>query len=188
MITLVFIRHGATKGNLEKRYIGCTDEPLCDTGIEQTLNLREYDFPKEYVFVSPMKRAIQTAELIFPKSKYITEEDFRETDFGIFEGKTANELSGNEAYQMWLDSMCTSPVPGGESIAEFKKRCVNAFERIIKSLPDDAEASFVLHGGVIMAILEHFSKTNAGFYDYHIKNGEYIACTFENNTIIHRSE
>ena len=184
MISLVFIRHGATKGNLEKRYIGCTDEPLCNEGIKQALDLREHNFPNEYVFVSPMKRTVQTAELIFPESKYITEDDFRETDFGIFDGKTASELSENKEYRLWVDSMCMSPVPGGESIAKFKKRCVNAFKKIIKFLPDDAEASFVVHGGVIMAILEAFAETKGSFYDYHIKNGEFIACRFENNRIV----
>ena len=30
----ILIRHGMTKGNLEKRYVGCrTDEPLCPGGI-----------------------------------------------------------------------------------------------------------------------------------------------------------
>ena len=30
---VILIRHGATMGNQEKRYIGITDEALCDTGI-----------------------------------------------------------------------------------------------------------------------------------------------------------
>ena len=34
MKKLLFIRHGATAGNLERRYIGYTDEPLCDLPAE----------------------------------------------------------------------------------------------------------------------------------------------------------
>ena len=34
---VILIRHGATMGNQEKRYIGITDEALCDTGIEKLL-------------------------------------------------------------------------------------------------------------------------------------------------------
>ena len=34
---IVLIRHGATAGNIEKRYIGTTDEPLCDTGTALSL-------------------------------------------------------------------------------------------------------------------------------------------------------
>ena len=51
MISLVFIRHGATKGNLEKRYIGISDEPLCDVGVAQALKLRAYNFPDEYIYI-----------------------------------------------------------------------------------------------------------------------------------------
>lgn len=188
MISLVFIRHGATKGNLEKRYIGRTDEPLCDEGINQALKLRDCNFPKEYIYVSPMKRTIQTAEVIFPASKYIIEENLKEMDFGIFEGKNAFELARNDEYRRWVDSMCTLPISNGESVTGFKERCVNAFKKIIESLPDKAEVSFVIHGGVIMAILEAYSKTQGNFYDYHIKNGEFLFCKFDNNTIHYRNK
>ena len=35
---IVLIRHGATAGNIEKRYIGITDEDLCASGIEGIYN------------------------------------------------------------------------------------------------------------------------------------------------------
>lgn len=183
VISLVFIRHGATKGNIEKRYIGSTDEPLCDIGVDQALKLRKYNFPEKYIFVSPMKRAVQTAEIIFPERKYIVEENFKEMDFGIFEGKNAAELSNSNEYKMWVDSACTLPVPDGESVTDFKTRCVDAFKETVKRLPDNTDASFVVHGGVIMAILEAFSETEAGFYDFHIKNGEFLICKLENGKI-----
>ena len=183
MITLAFIRHCATRGNLEKRYIGRTDEPLCDVGIQQALRLRNHNFPSEHIFVSPMKRTLETAKLIFPERKYITEEDFRETDFGIFEGKSATELSENKEYRCWVDSMCLSPIPDGESVTDFKKRCITAFEKIIQALPENSEVSFVVHGGVIMAVLEAFAENKSNFYDYHINNGEFLLCRFENGKI-----
>lgn len=183
MISLVFIRHGATKGNLEKRYIGSTDESLCEVGVSQGIKLKEYDLPDEYIFVSPMKRAIETAQIVFPDKEYIIVEDFKESDFGIFEGKTALELSESEEYRLWVDSMCKSPIPQGENIDSFKKRCINAFNSIIKSLPDNAKVSFIVHGGVIMAILEALSDEKCGFYDYHIENGEFICGQFENGKI-----
>lgn len=41
MIELLFIRHGATEGNLRRRYIGRTDEPLCEAGIAQVKALQK---------------------------------------------------------------------------------------------------------------------------------------------------
>ena len=86
---IVLIRHGATAGNIEKRYIGITDEDLCASGIEGICNnIKAGYYPKvQAVFVSPMKRCRQTAKLIYPEYKQHIVPDFRECDFGIFEGK-----------------------------------------------------------------------------------------------------
>ena len=179
MIRLIFIRHGATAGNLEKRYIGSTDEPLCDIGIAQVEALRKENFRADFLYVSPMLRTRQTSELLFPKMPYTLVRDFRETDFGLFEGKTAEELSASSEYQAWVDSMCLAPIPKGESVAAFKSRCCRAFETIMKSLPDNSCATFVVHGGVIMSILEAYAQPKKGFYDYHIGNGKYLMCYFD---------
>ena len=184
MISLVFIRHGATKGNLKKRYTGRADEPLCDVGIRQALGLKAHDFPTEHIFVSPMQRARQTAELVFPRSGYVTVEGFREIDFGVFEGKSSFELSENDDYRRWVNSGCRLPIPDGESVIGFKRRCVEAFKNIVRSLPDGSEASFVVHGGVIMAILEALAEPKKDFYSYHIKNGGFLVCKYEDGKIM----
>jgi broad specificity phosphatase PhoE len=41
MMRLIWIRHGETKGNQMKRYIGHLDEPLAETGKEQAFRLAE---------------------------------------------------------------------------------------------------------------------------------------------------
>ena len=174
MIQLIFIRHGATAGNLEKRYIGSTDEPLCDIGIAQVESLRKHNFQADLLYVSPMLRTRQTAELLFPKMDYTFVSDFRETNFGLFEGKTAEELSRCPEYQTWVESMCLDPIPQGENVTAFKARCCSAFETIMKNLPDNSKAAFVVHGGVIMAILEAYAQPKKGFYDYYVENGNYL--------------
>lgn len=182
MIHLLFIRHGATAGNLEKRYIGSTDEPLCDVGIAQAKELTKQNFRADSLFVSPMLRTRQTAELAFPKKPYTVVNDFRETDFGLFEGKSAAELSDCPEYRAWVDSMCLDPIPQGESVADFKARCCSAFEAAIKTLPDNTHAAFVVHGGVIMSVFEKHAQPKRDFYDYHIGNGEYIRCVCDGGT------
>lgn len=181
MIRLLFIRHGATAGNIEKRYIGSTDEPLCDTGVEQVRALRKHGFQVDHLYVSPMLRTRQTAQLLFPQKQYTPVKDLRETDFGLFEGKTAAELSSSVEYRAWVGSMCLDPIPQGESVADFKARCCSAFEQIMKGIPDGSCVAFVVHGGVIMSILEAYASPKKGFYDYHIGNGEYIFCKYDND-------
>lgn len=122
----VLIRHGKTAGNLAGRYIGCrTDEPLCPEGIAQ---LREGRYPAvERVFASPLRRCRETARLLYPAMEMEIVEDFRECDFGAFEGLSYADLNGRADYQAWLDSGGEAPFPGGESKAEFSRRCVRAF-------------------------------------------------------------
>lgn len=183
MIRLLFIRHGATAGNLEKRYIGKLDEPLCETGIAQIDALQKCNLQAGSLFVSPMLRTRQTAELLFPQLPYTLVHDLREIDFGVFEGKTAEELSDCPAYRKWVDSCCLAPIPQGEGVTEFKERCCRAFAEILKQLPDNSTAAFIVHGGTIMAILEAFAAPKKDFYAYHIGNGAMISACFQDGEI-----
>ena len=107
MIECYLYRHGKTKGNEEGRYLGRTDESLSEEGKKA---LREKRMPPaEAVFSSPKKRCQETAALFFPGQCRIIVPDLRECDFGIFENKNWRELSGNPAYQKWIDSGGTLP-------------------------------------------------------------------------------
>lgn len=184
MRTVLFIRHGATAGNLERRYIGRTDEPLCGSGVQQVQALQ--GLRADVLFVSPMTRARQTAELIFPGQPQRVISDLRETDFGVFEGKTAGELAENAEYRAWLDANCETPIPGGEAVADFKARCVSAYLTAMETVLDGQTAAFVIHGGCIMAILEALAQPKRGFYEYHIGNGAMLRCSFDGNALILR--
>ena len=115
MKEIILIRHGATAGNLERRYIGRTDEPLCEQGRLQALWLQQQGLHVDALLVSPALRARQTAQLAFPAMSYQVIPEWRETDFGIFEGKTAQEMEEDPDYRAWVDSGCRGPVPGGVS-------------------------------------------------------------------------
>ena len=158
-----------TAGNTEKRYIGRTDEPLCEEG-KKALKERSSLKP-DIVITSPMKRCVQTAKLLFDGVEPVTEEDLREVDFGAFEGRNYSELIGDHAYQSWLDSGGKMRFPGGEDPAEFKKRCTAAFLGLVKRYSELERIAFVVHGGTIMAILEEFVQDGKTFYDYHVENG-----------------
>ena len=158
------IRHFATEGNLEKRYIGVTDEGI------KTECIPEYDLKKEengrygkgngrekwepeLVIVSTLKRCRQTAEILFPGAEQVVCEQMRECDFGLFEGKNYQELTGNPKYQSWIDSGGTKAFPGGEDPMEFRKRCVCGFEEMMEKMIKGKrkKIAFVVHGGTIMS-------------------------------------
>ena len=114
--TITLIRHGKTAGNYEKRYIGITDEQMT---LEGENEIRSRVYPNaDIVFSSPLKRCIRTANIIYPGADLQIIEEFKETDFGHFEGKNYIELSKNPEYIRWIESGGTAPFPGGESMAE----------------------------------------------------------------------
>lgn len=213
MIEILLIRHGKTAGNLEGRYIGSrTDEPLCPVGIAE-LQAKKYP-PVDMIYTSPLKRCQQTAEILWPdmtqkngagpaqdsclsvrpgifskiRGKYFLVPGLQECDFGDFENKNYKELDGDPDYQAWIDSGGTLPFPNGESMEEFKRRCQQAFLRVLQESVrlemraqclsmDDEEAkgpfriAVVAHGGTIMAILEKYGFPKKNYFDYQVKNG-----------------
>jgi len=163
----ILIRHGQTQGNLEHRYIGYrTDEPLCAEGVRRLQEL--HCPPVARVYVSPMKRCIETADLLYPGVEQIIVDDLRECDFGEFENRNYAELNGRADYQAWIDSGGELPFPGGESRSAFAQRCVRAFDSIRLQ---NADCALIAHGGTVMAIMERYARPAGRYFDYQVKNG-----------------
>lgn len=126
----------------------------------------------EALFVSPMLRCRESAKILFPKQSISVVSDLRECDFGRYENKNFQELSGDADYQRWLDSNGTLPFPAGEEQSHFRKRCVEAFKTIVAELLEQKKysAAIVVHGGTIMSILEALAEEKKAFYDWQVGN------------------
>lgn len=84
-----FIRHGETDFNKEKRYIGLHDISLNKKGIEQVKQslLLLNDKNISVIYSSPLKRALQTANIIsqYLNIPIVIINNFKERDFGILQ-------------------------------------------------------------------------------------------------------
>ncbi len=191
---LVLIRHGKTAGNEEGRYVGRTDEMLSENGAAEIVKkARDGVYPAaQIVLSSPMKRCVQTAGLIYPKSEVYIEADFRETDFGEFEYKNYIEMREWPVYQKWINSGGVLSFPGGEDPDVFRRRCRDAFLKIARRLVretgtkadtlssnTEVTAAFVVHGGTIMSVLSGFEEPKAGYFDRRVENGGGYICEFD---------
>ncbi|MGN0696326.1 MAG: histidine phosphatase family protein [Oscillospiraceae bacterium] len=171
---IIFIRHGMTAGNAEKRYIGRTDEPLSSEGMADIVR-KKYP-PADIAVTSPMRRCIETVHIIYPHITPVICDELRECDFGDFEGKNYHELNGNAAYQKWIDSGGEDTFPNGGSPADFRKRCVEGFLGTVKDHGENEVIAYIVHGGTIMSVLSELSEPKRGYYDFHRDNGcGYIA-------------
>lgn len=193
-VKITWIRHGMTQANGEHRYLGKTDEPLSEKGIRFLQEKKKKSFfnAPEFLYASPMKRCVQTAEILFRRKPVLIPE-WKEMDFGQFEGKNYEELKDNPDYQKWIDSNGTLPFPGGEPREQFIRRSMEGFDWmmsdiLIKSekntriqngtetqdLKNNCETEIpvvaVVHGGTIMAVLS--SLTGGEYFDFQVKNGE----------------
>ena len=170
---IVFIRHLPTPGNEKRQYIGHTDEHLSDTAVE-AFHRRKDTYPDvQCVIASPMKRCIETARLIYPDVEIRTEPMLRECDFGLFEGKTYEDLKEHPAYIEWLESGGTTAFPGGEAQKVFRERCAEGVRKWISILTGEGaeSAAFVVHGGTIMAALSQLAEEPYDFYHWQAENG-----------------
>lgn len=191
-MNVYLIRHGETKGNRERRYVGSTDESvLCDAADQ----LRKLRLPEvSHVYISPLKRCRETAKILYPQKQPAVVEEFRECDFGEFEYGNYEELNGRPGYQRFLDTMGKSGFPGGEDRDGFQRRCVRGFLRVLsleqnkgKSIkhvenhgnegtraadPTDCmDPALIVHGGTIMALMDYYSCPHRDYYEWQVKNG-----------------
>lgn len=157
---ITIIRHGQTEGNEKALYIGRTDIPLSQNGVEELRKLcEENEYPRlSKVYTSPLKRCVQTAAMIFPDKEIVEVEGLREMDFGEFDGKSVEELAGLEEYREWLKGGLDNKAHGGETIREMIGRTLAAFNEILTDMMEEEiyDAAIVTHSGILMNMLSCF--------------------------------
>lgn len=186
IIKVYLLRHSVTKGNLEKRFIGSTDEHLCEEGIELAKSKK---LPKvDKVYTSPLNRCKETSDILYLNQVKVIIPGLRETDFGDFEYKNYEELNGNPDYQRWIDSNATSGFPNGESFEDANQRAKDTFCQIIKDAVKNQYNSIaiVTHGGTIMAIMHQFSKEKKEYFEWMAKNCEGYLLEIDGGSVCYR--
>ena len=175
------IRHGETDYSTEKRYCGLTDVCLNKRGIEQAeglcQKLGEEDVDK--VYSSDLRRASEFAKIVFKNKEIEPAPEFREINFGIFEGLTYEEIMDRyaEIYKKWLNEPYESVIPEGDSLADFKNRVQKALKKIIQ-LNRGKTLAIVTHAGPIKIIMRNVTKSK-NIWDINPELGGFWRCAYE---------
>lgn len=124
-------RHGETEWTLSRQHTGGTDLDLTPGGEAQAMQLAErlhgHDFA--LVFSSPLQRARRTAELAGFGERLDLLEDFREWDYGEYEGVTTKEIRATSPdWDLWRDGC-----PRGETVEQVAARADRVVERIAQA-------------------------------------------------------
>ena len=155
---VLFIRHGQTAFNQERRLQGAMPVPLNSQGRRQARSLARYlkTVPIDAIYTSPRPRALETARIIgeaLGQSPY-EDERLAEIAFGDFEGHTFAEVQARypEAYRKWEAGYRAYRVPGGESRVDVQRRMAAAWSDIVNSARL-ATVAIVGHSSAMMILL-----------------------------------
>ncbi|MRX56602.1 histidine phosphatase family protein [Bacillus idriensis] len=156
MTNVCLVRHGETEWNRLGKLQGRTDIPLNLQGKLQAQECRKYlrDFEYEIVISSPLKRALETAQIINEgeKSQVLVMKEFIERDYGDAEGMTIEER------QLAFPD---KNYPNQESREFLNERITNGLTKINQDY-SDSNIVLVAPGAVINAILAHISDGEIG--------------------------
>ena len=170
---IILVRHGETDMNKNHLYFGHLDPSLNETGKKQLerskCSLRKIENIDEIneIFCSPLKRCIESLDIleISKNIKVNYDDDFKELNFGIFEGKTYKEICENypEEVKRLKVEWRTFKVEGSESLEELEKRVVSKLEEIFE-IKKGKKILLVAHAGVIKILLSHYLVGNVDLY------------------------
>jgi len=139
MAELILARHGETVWNVEKIYRGRRDVGLDEVGIKQAELLGKYvsNYGLEAIYSSPLKRALDTANIIgrYQKISVQIAEGLVDFDYGEWECLPEQEVK--RLYPALLNEWHNNPhkvrMPGGESLEDVRKRALEVVNDVLSN-------------------------------------------------------
>ena len=137
MAELILARHGETVWNVEKVYRGRRDVTLNEVGVKQAELLGRHlsDWELEAIYSSPLRRALETANIIarYQKTGIHVAEGLIDFDYG--EWQSLSEQRVKNLYPTLHDEWHNNPhkvrMPGGESLEDVKKRAIKVVNDVL---------------------------------------------------------
>ncbi len=145
-VKITYFVHGTTYDNLEHRSTGWLPGELSPKGIEQAKALKEKVKMDEIdiVFCSDLKRAIDSAEIVFGNEKTIYQDKrLRECNYGLFDGKDTSLV----VYENHIEEK----FPEGESMLDVEER-IKSFGDYLLEKYDGKHIAIVAHKAPQLAI------------------------------------
>ncbi|HEY8998021.1 MAG TPA: histidine phosphatase family protein [Edaphobacter sp.] len=146
-IELWLMRHGETEWSLSGQHTSRTDIPLTDHGRKRAEELR--DFLKgttfDAVFTSPMQRARETCAIAGFADQAVVDDNLKEWDYGIYEGKTTPEIRKEVPnWSVWKD-----PIIDGETAEHVGERADAIIARALSSAQPGGKVALFAHAHIL---------------------------------------
>ena len=168
MAKLYLQRHLKSQWNLENKFTGWTDVPLCREGIESAKNAAEKlkGLEIDEVFTSPLIRNRETVALILINLEkenlpVIADKALDERNYGDLQGMNKDDAIkqfGEEQVRLWRRSYNVRP-PNGESLEDTFNRAVPFYKKFIeKDLKDGKNVLVVSSGNALRSIVKYIEN------------------------------
>ncbi|QJI38527.1 histidine phosphatase family protein [Pseudomonas sp. ADAK13] len=185
---LYVVRHGETQANAEGRYQGSLDVDLNERGVLQARELRvKLPVQIDTVVVSPLRRAQQTAAIVFADDGLAlsTLDAFRERGVGVFEGLTQVEAAQRYP-ELWAQNITRQwelAPTDGESISQFVERIRGGLNELLVNHGQQVVV-LVAHGVVAKAIRALVRDDFSDFFDWQLRNGEVLTLKIDSTSVV----
>ena len=129
------VRHGEIDSNLKKVYAGWSQERLTERGVLQAEEAGEALKGEgiDALYCSPLKRAVQTAEIIGKaiNRELVLDDHFREMKLGLWEGLSEDEIENAypEEWRLWNTRPAELVLEGRETLRELQERVLEGIRR-----------------------------------------------------------
>jgi len=143
-----FLRHGETEA--PESLLGRTDAPLASSGraaVARQIQGRAW----VAIVASPSGRTRASAEIAADGGTIETDADWREIDFGDWDGRPRREIAGEARLGAFYADPDANPPPNGEAMGAVRRRVAAALERL--AAREDGPVLVVAHGGSIRMAL-----------------------------------
>lgn len=155
---VVLLRHGQSTWNRKDRMQGWAETPLTEKGREQARCVAAHladAYDPDRIVASDLRRTIETAEIIrneaFPELEVREDEDWREQDFGVYQGLHVTNFQRQVDHPDEADP--TEPLENGEAITDVRERAVQGLKQL--RTDDTGTVIVVSHAGTIVQLLAH---------------------------------
>ncbi len=159
MGSIIFLRHGQAKNNIERILTGRTPGvPLTEEGINQAEKAAKFleHMNISAIYSSPIERARHTAEIVGKHNSLDVTIDDRliELDMGKFTGVPYDDIftSHGNVFMKFYNGELEIAHNGVETFSEVKKRVLGIVDHVIENHPDE-NVVLVTHMDPIKAML-----------------------------------
>jgi len=179
---IYFVRHGEVDGNRTFLRGVTNSHGINERGREQAKRARDFFITNkikiDYCFVSPLKRAQETARIIYD-GKIVTDDRLVERDFGKHEGKrrhdtTDPDISHDDYYNLFKLEKQDEVTPHGVEHLLMVEARMHGFIEEMKTRYKGKNILVVAHGGIGAHAKSYLiGRPKDGdyhAYDYHIDN------------------